>query len=168
MKPTIEERNCADYSTETRLQHNSGPRSHSSQPKRNHEVRLSASSRDLRRGESELPFSDSIARDHVEFKKERFHHTPISRRCILEVAVAKHRHPLSSSHWVACSLRVAGRPWSSWSPLFGGRQSAALLDWTFCGAQRLGKTATLVPSRWSFARMHMLDTWSVESAIAGA
>ena len=27
-----------------------------------------------------------------------------------------------------------------------------------CGAQRLGKTATLVPSRWSFARRHMLDT----------
>ena len=26
------------------------------------------------------------------------------------------------------------------------------------GAQRLGKTATLVPSRWSFARRHMLDT----------
>ena len=25
-------------------------------------------------------------------------------------------------------------------------------------AQRLGKTATLVPSRWSFARRHMLDT----------
>ena len=27
-----------------------------------------------------------------------------------------------------------------------------------CGAQRLGKTATLVPSRWSFARRHMLGT----------
>ena len=26
------------------------------------------------------------------------------------------------------------------------------------GAQRLGKTTTLVPSRWSFARRHMLDT----------
>ena len=56
-----------------------------------------------------------------------------------------------------------GRPSSSWSPLFGDRQSAALPDWSFCGAQRLGKTATLVPSRWSFARRHMLDngelTW---------
>ena len=31
-------------------------------------------------------------------------------------------------------------------------------DWTSCGAQRLGKTATLVPSRWSFARRHMLGT----------
>ena len=38
------------------------------------------------------------------------------------------------------------------SPLFGGRQSAALLDWSSWGAQRLGKTATLVPSRWSCLR----------------
>ena len=35
--------------------------------------------------------------------------------------------------------------------------AAALPDWTFCSAQFLGKTATLVPSRWSFARKHMLD-----------
>ena len=52
----------------------------------------------------------------------------------------------------------SGRPSSSWSPLLGGRQSAALPVWTFCGAQYLGKTATLVPSR-SFARRHMLDTF---------
>ena len=43
----------------------------------------------------------------------------------------------------------SSRPSSSWSPLFGGRQSAALPDWSFCGAQRLGKAATLVSSRWS-------------------
>ena len=36
--------------------------------------------------------------------------------------------------------------------------AAALPVWTFCSAQFLGKTATLVPSRWSFARRHMLDT----------
>ena len=36
--------------------------------------------------------------------------------------------------------------------------AAALPVWTFSSAQFLGKTATLVPSRWSFARRHMLDT----------
>ena len=36
----------------------------------------------------------------------------------------------------------SGRPSSSWSPLFGGRQSAALPDWSCCGAQYLGKAAT--------------------------
>ena len=36
--------------------------------------------------------------------------------------------------------------------------AAALPVWTFCSAQYLGKTATLVPSRWSFARRHMLGT----------
>ena len=45
---------------------------------------------------------------------------------------------------------LGNRPSSSWSPLFDGRQSAALPDWTSCRAQSLGKTATLVPSRWSF------------------
>ena len=29
--------------------------------------------------------------------------------------------------------------------LFGGRQSAALPDWTFCAVQRLGKAATWCP-----------------------
>ena len=53
----------------------------------------------------------------------------------------------------------SGRPSPSWSPLLGGRQTAADagLDFLF-EAVRLGKTATLVPSRWSFARRHMLDT----------
>ena len=46
----------------------------------------------------------------------------------------------------------------SWSPLVGGRQSADLPDWSCCGAQRLGKTSTLVPSRWTFAQRHMLGT----------
>ena len=31
-------------------------------------------------------------------------------------------------------------------------------DWSCCGTQRLRKTATFVPSRWSFTRRHMLDT----------
>ena len=44
----------------------------------------------------------------------------------------------------------SGRPSSSRSPLFGDRQSAALPDWSFCGAQGNGKTATLVPSRVVF------------------
>ena len=60
------------------------------------------------------------------------------------MAVAKHCHPLSSSHWVACSSVTA-------SPL---RCRTGLS----CGAPRLGKTATLVPSRWTFACKHMLDT----------
>ena len=35
-----------------------------------------------------------------------------------------------------------GRPSPSWTPFFGGRQSAALPDWSCFGAQRLGKAAT--------------------------
>ena len=46
------------------------------------------------------------------------------------------------ARWVACPCGWSGRPSPSWSPLFGGRQTAALLVWTFCGAQRLGKAAT--------------------------
>ena len=65
----------------------------------------------------------------------------------------------------------SGRPSSSRSPRFGDRQSAALPDWSFCGVQRLGKTATLVPSRWSFARRHMLDTladwWGLQRHCGG-
>ena len=55
-------------------------------------------------------------------------------------------------------LRVARSPVAflvatpRWPP------AAALPVWTFCGAQYLGKAATLVPSRWSFARRLMLDT----------
>ena len=65
----------------------------------------------------------------------------------------------------------SGRPSSSRSPLFGDRQSAALPDWSFCGAQGNGKTATLVPSRWSFARRHSLDTladwWGLQRHCGG-
>ena len=42
-------------------------------------------------------------------------------------------------------LRVGRSPVTFWSPLFGGRQSAALPNWTFCGAQYLGKVATWCP-----------------------
>ena len=58
--------------------------------------------------------------------------------------------------WVARSFVgspvafLVATPW--WPP------AAALPVWTFCGAQYLGKAATLVPSRWSFARRHRLDT----------
>ena len=54
--------------------------------------------------------------------------------------------------WVAGSpvAFLVATPW--WPP------AAALPVWTFCGAQYLGKAATLVPSRWSFARRLMLDT----------
>ena len=52
----------------------------------------------------------------------------------------------------------SGRPSSSWSPLLGGCQPLRCRSGLFCSAQFLGKTATLVPSRWSFARRHMLGT----------
>ena len=54
--------------------------------------------------------------------------------------------------WVAGSpvAFLVATPW--WPP------AAALPVWTFCSAQFLGKAATLVPSRWSFARRLMLDT----------
>ena len=60
--------------------------------------------------------------------------------------------------WVARSSvggQVARRP--SWSPLFGGRQSRCAAGLVLsCGAQEA--PATLVPSRWTFALRHMLDT----------
>ena len=64
----------------------------------------------------------------------------------------------------------SGRPSSSWSPLLGGRQSAALPDWSSCGAQSLGKTATLVPSSGLFAGTSW-TRWQMGgdcNAIAGA
>ena len=57
------------------------------------------------------------------------------RNTIVHSALALGRFPSS----------LGNRPSSSWSPLFGGGQSAALPDWSFCGAQRLGKTATWCP-----------------------
>ena len=85
------------------------------------------------------PFSDSAVRDDVELNKERFHHTPISRH--LAGSPAPLRVARSPVTFLVATLR--------WPP------AAALTDWPFCGAQHLGKTATLVPSRWSFARKHM-------------
>ena len=87
-------------------------------------------------------------------RKTNVHHD----RCRPEVAVAQHHCPFSSCSGSPAPLRVGRFPSPSLSPLFGGRQSAALPVWTFCSAQFLGKTATLVPSRWSFVRRHMLDT----------
>ena len=52
-----------------------------------------------------------------------------------------------------------------WTP------AAALPVWTFCGAQYLGKAATLVSSRWSFARRHKLGTladwWGLQRHCGG-
>ena len=59
---------------------------------------------------------------------------------------------------VACPLRVVRSPVAFLVATPPRPPAAALPVWTFCGAQYLGKTATLVPSRWSFARKHMLDT----------
>ena len=73
----------------------------------------------------------------------------------MQVAKARHRRPLSSSHWVACSSsggQVARRLPGRHSSVAANRCTAV------CSAQYLGKTATLVPSRWSFARRHMLGT----------
>ena len=39
-------------------------------------------------------------------------------------------------------LSLGSRQSSSWSPLSGDRQSAALSDWSPCGAQYFGKTAS--------------------------
>ena len=60
--------------------------------------------------------------------------------------------------WVAGSpvAFLVATPW--WPP------AASLPVWTFCGAQYLGKAATLVPSRWSFARRLALDT-SLEQCV---
>ena len=55
-------------------------------------------------------------------------------------------------------LRVVRSPVVSLVATLRWPPAAALPVWTFCSAQYLGETATLVPSRWSFARRHILDT----------
>ena len=55
-------------------------------------------------------------------------------------------------------LRVARSPVVFLVATLRWPPAAALPVWTFCSAQFLGKTTTLVPSRWSFARRHTLDT----------
>ena len=70
------------------------------------------------------------------------------------LSVSRHLPPLGRllPAWVVRSPVVFLVATPQWPP------AAALPVWTFCGAQYLGKIATLVPSRWSFARRHMLDT----------
>ena len=67
--------------------------------------------------------------------------------------------------WVVRSPVVSLVATPRWSP------ATALPDWSFCGAQRLGKTGTLVPSRWSFARRHRLGTladwWGLQRHCGG-
>ena len=70
--------------------------------------------------------------------------TPLSTQLSLSGSPAPLRVARSPVVFLVATLR--------WPP------AAALPVWTFCGAQYLGKTATLVPSRWSFARRLMLDT----------
>ena len=64
-----------------------------------------------------------------------------------------------------------GRPSPSWSSLFDDRQPAALPDRSFSWGAEPRKTATLVPSRGSFARRHMLDTladwWGLQRHCGG-
>ena len=55
-------------------------------------------------------------------------------------------------------LRVARSPVVSLVATRRWPPAAALPVWTFCSAQYLGETATLVPSRWSFARRLILGT----------
>ena len=55
-------------------------------------------------------------------------------------------------------LRVARSPVVFLVATLRWPPAAALPVWTLFSAQYLGKTATLVPSRWSFARRLMLDT----------
>ena len=86
-----------------------------SAPERNPSVEGTAWAR-----QRELPYSDSAARE--------------SRSSTPSVAISLSRLLLFG--W-------SGRPSPSWSPLFGGRQSAAELD--FRRAQYLGKVATWCP-----------------------
>ena len=72
-----------------------------------------------------------------------------------------------------------GRPSPSWSPLHcgGGRQPLRCrsggLTCRLCSVRRStsGSAATLVPSRWSFARRHWLDTladwWGLQRHCGG-
>ena len=82
-----------------------------------------------------------------------------------------HPYPTICPFRVACHLRWSGRSSSSWSPLFGGRQSAALPVWTFSGAKNLGKTGTWCPPVVFFARWRMLDTladwWGLQRHYGG-
>ena len=68
------------------------------------------------------------------------------RRAFFEATVARTHTLLFLARWVASSS-------------VGSRVALRLpgLDFS-CGAQRLGKAATLVSSRWSSARRHRLDT----------
>ena len=77
------------------------------------------------------------------------------RRAFFEATVARTHTLLLLARWVARSSvgsRVARR--------LPGRHSSVTARPLRCrpGLSVLGKAATLVPSRWSFARRHMLDT----------
>ena len=92
----------------------------------------------------------SPARNIVECDSARLDGPLFSGRLI--------RIPPSAVSGSPAPLRVARSPVVFLVATLRWPPAAALPVWTFCGAQYLGKTATLVPSRWSFARRHMLDT----------
>ena len=73
--------------------------------------------------QQKVPYSNSAARESRSSTKRRFTTDP-------SVAISLGR--LLPFGWTS-------RPSPSWSPLFGGRQSAALLDWTFAGRSTSGK-----------------------------
>ena len=101
------------------------------------------------------PRSLDIVRPHVCHCSETEKHSSTTTEVVNVFVVFDFSVTLSSTQLVSLGLLLfewPGRPSSSWSLLFGDRQSTALRYWSSRGAQRLGKTATtLVPSRWSFA-----------------
>ena len=102
-----------------------------------------------------VPYSAAAARNRLRIGGVT------QRLCATPSQVSGHTYPHTALFsrvgspappWVAGSpvAFLVATPW--WPP------AAALPVWTFCGAQYLGKAATLVPSRWSFARRLTLDT----------
>ena len=102
-----------------------------------------------------VPYSAATARNRLRIGGVT------QRLCATPSQVSGHTYPhtaLFSRAGSPAPAWVAGSPVAflvatpRWLP------AAALPVWTFCGAQYLGKAATLVPSRWSFACRLMLDT----------
>ena len=72
--------------------------------------------------------------------------------CAMVAAVARTNTLLLYALWVARLNGWPVRPSPSWSPLFGGRQTAVLPVWTFCPAQRAREGRCLVSLGGLFAR----------------
>ena len=78
--------------------------------------------------------------------------TPTVSQLVMEMEAASVSGSVTSRFQVVHSVRIPPSAVSGRLPPVRCTARLVLL-W----AQRLGKTATLVPSRWSFARRHMLD-----------